>query len=172
VDAPGGNGAGIKARMTVEEAARSLGIKEESVRKRVRRGKMRSEKESDGRLYVYLDGHQEVREGNRDAAEGMYGYRSRDGLSSDAREVLEAKDETIRVLQHQLEEEREARRRADTIIAQLTGLNVAPTARLPGLGDPSTEPPDTDGEAVATVEGGPMAPERGSSWWRRRSGRE
>ncbi len=175
MDAPGGNGAGIKARMTVEEAARSLGIKEESVRKRVRRGTMRSEKDPAGRLYVYLDGPQEVRDGNRDVAEvaeGICGYRSQDGLSSAAREVLEAKDETIRILQHQLEEEREARRRADTIIAQLTRLNVAPTAHVPGLGDPSTESPDTDGEAVATVEGGTMAPERGSSWWRRRSGRE
>jgi hypothetical protein len=121
---------------------------------------------------VYLDGPQELRDGNRDAAEGMYGYRSRDGLSSAAQEVLETKDETIRMLQHQLEEEREARRIADTIIAQLTRLNVAPTARVSGLGDPSTEPPDTDGETVATVEGGPMAPEHGSSWWRRRLGRE
>jgi excisionase family DNA binding protein len=158
--------------MTVEEAARSLGIKEESVRKRVRRGTIRSEKDPDGRLYVYLDGPREVRGGNRDAAEGTYGYRPRDGSSSAAREVLEAKDETIRILQHQLEEEREARRRADTIIAQLTRPNVAPTARVPGLGDPSTEPPDTDGEAVATVEGEPVAQERGSTWWRRRLGGE
>jgi excisionase family DNA binding protein len=172
VDAPGGNGAGITARMTVEEAARSLGIKEESVRKRVRRGTMRSEKDPEGRLYVYLDRPQEVRDANLDAAEGMYGYRSRDGLSSAAREVLKAKDETIRILQHQLEEEREARRRADTIIAQLTHLNVAPTAHVPGLEELSTEPPDTDGEAVAAVEGGPMAPERGPWWWRRRLGRE
>ena len=40
---------GVVAKMTVEKAARSLGIKEESVRKRVRRGKMRSEKGPDGR---------------------------------------------------------------------------------------------------------------------------
>ncbi|HEX5974913.1 MAG TPA: hypothetical protein VFY57_07120, partial [Rubrobacteraceae bacterium] len=78
-----------------------------------------------------------------------------------------------RILQHQLEEEREARRRADTIIAQLTQLNVALSARVPSLGDPPTELPDTDGEAVATVEGGATISERrGSSWWRRRSGGE
>ncbi len=172
VDAPRGNGALITAKMTVEKAARSLGIKEESVRKRVRRGAMRSEKGPDGRLYVYLDGAQAVRDENHNATEEMYGYRSRYGTSSAARTLLEAKDETVRILQRQLEEEREARRRADTIIAQLTRLDVAPTARVPGLGDSSTEPPDTDGETVATVEGEPTTPERGLSRWRRRLGRE
>jgi hypothetical protein len=172
VDAPGRNGAGIAARMTVEEAARSLGIKEESVRKRVRRGTMRSEKGPDGRLYVYLDGAQAVRDGNRSATEETYGHRSQDGTSSAARALLEAKDETIRILQRQLEEEREARRRADTIFAQLTRLEVAQTARVPGLGDSSTEPPDIDGGTAATVEGKPTASERGLSRWRRRWRRE
>lgn len=162
----------ITAKMTVEKAARSLGIKEESVRKRVRRGAMRSEKGPDGRLYVYLDGAQAVRDENQNATEEMYGYRSRYGTSSAARTLLEAKDETIRILQHQLEEEREARRRADTIIAQLTRLDEAPTAHLPGLGDPSTEPPGADGETMATVEGRPTASGRGSPWWRKRLGRE
>ena len=172
VDASGENGVGGAAKMTVEEAALTLGIKEESVRKRVRRGTMHFEKGTDGRLYVYLDGTEVVRDANRDAAEEAYGYRSRDGLSGADREVLETKDETIRILQGQLEEEREARRRADTIIAQLTRLDVAPTARVPGLGDSSTDPPDTDGEKVATAEGEPTTPERGLSRWRKRLGRE
>ena len=53
---------GVAAKMTVEVAARILGIKEESVRKRVRRGKMRFEKGADGRLYVYLDSTEAVRD--------------------------------------------------------------------------------------------------------------
>ena len=98
---------------------------------------------------------------------GMKGVRLEGGLHRSGqlstrrllyRDVMEAKDETIRVLQHQLEEEREARRRADTIIAQLTQLNVALTARVPSLGDSPTELPDT--EAVATVEGGATISER------------
>jgi hypothetical protein len=172
VDASGENGVGVAAKMTVERAARILGIKEESVRKRVRRGKMRFEKGADGRLYVYLDGTEAVRHGNGDASQDPYGDRSTDEPPDAAREVIEAKDEIIRILQHQLEEEREARRRADTIIAQLTQLNVALTGRVPGLGDTPNEPPDTDGEAVATMEGGPMAAQSGSSWWRRRLGGE
>jgi hypothetical protein len=171
VDASWENGAGFAAKMTVEGAARILGIKEESVRKRVRRGRMRSEKGVDGRLYVYVDYTNAVRDGNGDESQGLYGDRSQDQPSDAARKIMEAKDETIRILQHQLEEERGARRRADTIIAQLTQLNVALTARVPGLGDPPIEPPDTEGKAVAAAEGGPMAAERGS-WWRRRLGGE
>jgi excisionase family DNA binding protein len=171
VDSYGENGVGVAAKMTVEEAARILGIKEESVRKRVRRGRMRSEKGADGRLYVYVDYTNVLRDGNGDASRGLYEDRSRDELDDAAREVMKANDETIRILQHQLEEEWEARRRADTIIAQLTQLNVALTARVPGFGDPPTEPPDTEGKAVATAEGGPMTAERGS-WWRRRLGGE
>src|SRR5215207_2542148 len=97
--------------------------------------------------------------------------RSQGQPSDAAREIMEAKDETIRILQHQLEEERGARRRADTIIAQLTQLNVALTTRVPGFGDPPIDPPDTEGKAVATAEGAPMTAERGS-WWRKRLGGE
>jgi hypothetical protein len=171
VDASGENGAAISAKMTVERAARILGIKEESVRKRVRRGSMRSEKGVDGRLYVYVDYTDAVRDGNGDKSRGPYLDRSQDQASDAAREIMEAKDETICILQHQLEEERGARRRADMIIAQLTQLNVALTARVPDLGDLPIEPPDTEGKAVATAEGGPMTSERGS-WWRRRLGGE
>jgi DNA-binding Lrp family transcriptional regulator len=42
-------------RITIQEAARALGISEGAVRKRVTRGTLRYEKEQDGRIYVYLD---------------------------------------------------------------------------------------------------------------------
>ena len=41
--------------LTIQEAARALGISEGAVRKRVTRGTLRHEKEQDGRIYVYLD---------------------------------------------------------------------------------------------------------------------
>jgi len=132
---------------------------------------MRFEKGPDGRLYVYLDGIKAVRDANGRASRGLYGDGSGDEPTDAARKVVEAKDEAIRILQRQLEEEREARRRAGTIIAQLTQLNVTLVARVPGLDDSSTEPPDTVGETVTTADGGPMATECGSPWWRRRWGR-
>lgn len=41
--------------ITVQEAARRLGVSEGAVRKRVARGTMRHDKGQDGRVYVYLD---------------------------------------------------------------------------------------------------------------------
>jgi DNA-binding Lrp family transcriptional regulator len=42
-------------RITIQEAARRLGISEGAVRKRVTRKTLRHEKDDDGRVYVYLD---------------------------------------------------------------------------------------------------------------------
>ncbi len=43
-----------RARMTVAEAARALGISDSAVRKRVKSGKLEHERTPDGRVYVYL----------------------------------------------------------------------------------------------------------------------
>src|SRR5919107_4167559 len=42
-------------RLTIQEAARQLGISEGAVRKRVTRGSLEHDKEDDGRVYVYVD---------------------------------------------------------------------------------------------------------------------
>jgi hypothetical protein len=42
-------------RLTIQEAARQLGISEGAVRKRVTRGTLEHQKDEDGRVYVYLD---------------------------------------------------------------------------------------------------------------------
>jgi hypothetical protein len=42
-------------RLTIQEAARRLGISEGAVRKRVTRDSLEHEKDDDGRVYVYLD---------------------------------------------------------------------------------------------------------------------
>jgi hypothetical protein len=51
----------------------------------------------------------------------------------DREALIEAKDHAIQILEDQLREEREARRRADTIIAQLTQANAALAQRVPEL---------------------------------------
>jgi excisionase family DNA binding protein len=163
------------ARMTVEEAARSLGIKEESVRKRVRRKKMRSEKDEDGRLYVYVDATKTIR-GERGS---LHAGRSADESRDFARELIESKDETIRILQVQLQEEREARRRADTSIAQLTRANAVLAQRVTELeatqgtvGGAAGVQQDGTGEPHGSARPRDTAefPVRGSlihPWWRR-----
>jgi excisionase family DNA binding protein len=137
---------GVAVRMTVEEAARSLGIKEESVRKRVRRGKMRFEKDEDGRLYVYVDASQTVQGERLDRPEDMYDDRSIEGTRDQTRELIKSNVQTIRILQDQLQEERKARRRADTIIAQLTQVNAALAQRLPKLQAPQMRQETAQGD--------------------------
>jgi excisionase family DNA binding protein len=152
-------------RVTVEEAAQLLGIKEESVRKRVSRGKLRADKDEDGRLLVYVRSTQTVRDEYEDQS------------VTDRDELLVTKDRIIAILENQLEAEREARRRADTIIAQLTQANATLAARVPELEaaqEPSEhaeqapqgaarvgQPPDDTGE--------PRSSEK--PWWRRVFGR-
>ncbi len=142
--------------MTVQEAARRLGVKDDAIRKRIQRGTLDFEKDLDGRVYVCLDKTEDGQE--------AYAYRhaTRD-TSFDA--LVAAKDEMIRLLGEQLEEERESRRRADTLIAQLMQANTALTSRVPELEAASTAPPDVLGASAATDEAQSAADHR--SWWRR-----
>jgi excisionase family DNA binding protein len=148
-------------RLTVQEAAEVLGTSVDAVRMRVRRGNLKSEKDPDGRVHVWV---------NVDSSE------TKPGLDSEPSVLISAKDETIRVLSEQLESEREARRRADTIIAQLTQANAALAARVPELEAPQEQPPE-DAETVekepARAEGFQGAQEEGARrpWWRRVLGR-
>jgi len=125
---------------------------------RVRRGTLESEKDPDGRVHVWV---------NDDSTE------TRPRLDGEPSALISAKDETISVLSEQLESERQARRRADTIIAQLTQANAALTARVPELEAPQKSP-----EAAETVEDEPERTgfrssvgeaEEGAQrpWWRR-----
>jgi hypothetical protein len=46
---------GGQERLTIQEAARRLGVSEGAIRKRVARGTLEHDKAPDGRIYVYLD---------------------------------------------------------------------------------------------------------------------
>jgi hypothetical protein len=149
-------------RVTVEEAAQLLDIKEESVRKRVSRGKLRADKDEDGRLLVYVDSPGTVRDEYADQP-----VTERD-------ELLASKDRIISILEDQLEAEREARRRADTIIAQLTQANATLAARVPELeaaqepSEHAEEPAEPAARVVGPTSTDKAEPERSERpWWRR-----
>src|SRR5215211_6661743 len=112
-------------RLAVPEAASELDITEAAVRRRIKRGTLDSYRVS-GKVYVLLEG----------------------GASSTNRDIPTDKptDQSglIAVLREQLTEEREARRRADPIIAQLTQANATLAARIPEL--------DAFSKARATTE--------------------
>ena len=143
----------------MQEAAEVLGTSVDAVRMRVRRGSLGSEKDSDGRVYVWL---------NSDSS------KTKPRVNGEPSALISAKDETIRVLSEQLESEREARRRADTIIAQLTQANAALASRVPELEAPQEQPgtSETVEEEPERAEPrsdapGPERPAQPRPWWRR-----
>jgi|SRR5215210_5854231 len=137
-----GGPAGDTQRVTIAEAAQMLGVKEPAIRKRIQRGTLEHDKGEDGRTYVYLDAGIP---GGMDTGipEPSAGQEERIG---------ELKDQ-IAYLRDQLSEEREARRRADTIIAQLTQANATLAARIPELEAPeSPEDASVRGAGARTTD--------------------
>lgn len=137
----------------MQEAAEVLGTSVDAVRMRVRRGSLDSEKERDGRVYVYL---------NNDLSE------TRPRPDSESTVLISAKDETIAVLKEQLEAEREAHREARRIIAGL--VQRVPQLEAPAQESPpearespeSTAPTRTPSDAAGAAQTTTQRP-----WWRR-----
>src|SRR5215208_6601692 len=138
-------------RVTIQEAAYRLGVKEDAIRKRIQRGSMQHEKAEDGRVYVWVDTTQDTAQDER----------------------LEDLREQIAYLRRQLDEERDARRRADMILAQLSQANAEQARTIRAI-----EAPDEATEAAEPVEEEPARAEPRSStgeaqegvrrpWWRR-----
>jgi hypothetical protein len=101
----------------LREAAELLDTSTEAVRKRAARGSLRSDRQ-DGRVLVWVDDGRT--EGGREA-------------QVDREALLEAKDETIRILEEQLRLRAEEIQRRDVIISQLTQANAALASRVPEL---------------------------------------
>src|SRR5215217_3480471 len=153
-------------RLTVHDAARRLGISEDAVRMRVKRGTLPADKEG-GRLHVLLD-VEPTTEPTTDRTD----------------ELIEELKDRVHRLEYQLDQEREARteerRRQDTVIAQLSRANEeqartirqleAPAGPPPGEG----ESPETASEEPEKAEPRPAAGEAQEAiqrpWWRRMFG--
>jgi excisionase family DNA binding protein len=117
-------------RVTIQEAARRLGVKEDAIRKRIQRGTLRHKKSPEGRVYVWIDSAQD---------------ESRVTYQDASSELVEELRDRVRYLERVLEEERgariEERRRHDTLMAELM-------RRIPAIGAPrgeesAGEPPGT-----------------------------
>src|ERR671910_2689110 len=110
-------------RLTIQEAALRLGVKEDAIRKRIQRGSLKHEKTAEGRVFVWVDAAQDA---TQDTAQATYQDASQDAL-------LAAKDETIAALQEQLAQANERDRENRRIIAALT-------QRIPELEAPQERP--------------------------------
>jgi chromosome segregation ATPase len=118
--------------LDVNSAAEELGVSTDAVRKRISRGSLRSDRK-DGAVRVWLD------DGGTEAGREA---------QVDGGALVEVLREQAEYLRKQLTEEREARRRADTIIAQLARANEEQARTIRELEAPQEEA----SEAAETVE--------------------
>ncbi len=147
-----------EVRVTVEEAARLLGIEKASVKKRIqrdKRGKLRPERDDSGVLYVWLDLSETVQDPSGTGTETV-----RD-------ELVDALRDQVADLRARLDREQDANRENRRIIAAFT-------SRIPELEAPRDRPegPETVEEApeVATPRSdspGPQEAAQRRSWWRK-----
>jgi hypothetical protein len=139
----------VRRRLDVKQAAQVLDISTDAVHKRVRRGALESEKDGDGRVYVWLDGLD-------------------NGYALDSQNVqpllvthLENENEFLRCeLERRAEELSEMRRIVAALVQRVPELE--PTK---GASPEPRESPTTDAEPAGSGAG-PAEPER-RSWWRR-----
>jgi excisionase family DNA binding protein len=138
-------------RVTVQDAARLLGISEGAVRARIHRGTLETERDG-GTVYVRIDAEDTPKE------------------RTEQTELVQALREHNTTLERQLNAEREASAELRRIIAALT-------QRIPELEAPRQEPPESPIEATeqpGRVE--PQTPLEGARegaerpWWRRMFG--
>jgi chromosome segregation ATPase len=94
-------------RVTVDQAARHLGLTVDAVRKRVQRGQIAHEKDGAGRVRIILDSGETLRD------------ESPDTTGPATHELVEELRDRVRYLERQVEEERSARYRADELLARL-----------------------------------------------------
>jgi hypothetical protein len=146
--------------LDVKQAAEELGISSDAVRKRIARETLRSAKQEDGSVRVWLDSLHDQRDGDQPNSWSEAGHRLDD--------LIGAKDDALRDLRDQLEHMRRESERKDAIIMQMAQANAALAARVPELEAPS-EPRESDVSASQERGGadGPPEQERRRSWLHR-----
>jgi hypothetical protein len=128
----------------VKQAAEVLGISSEGVRQRIRRGSLESEKDTDGRVYVFLEG------------EDLDG----DPSERDKDEVMTRIKDEISFLRQELATRDEEIRRRDAVLLSLSeGLKALNPLPAPRESDVSAS--DAQGNDV------PPEQERHRSWLHR-----
>jgi excisionase family DNA binding protein len=156
--------------ITVQEAARRLGVKEDAIRKRMQRGTLEHEKDpEDGRVYVFLDA---TLDGSQDTAQDTSEDTSYDALVETLRDQVSYLKAVIQTRDHELEARTEELRRKDHIIAALTERipELEPAAGTRESPESTGEPSDTPEPRSASEEPQEPSPERSQeerSWWRR-----
>ena len=177
-------------RLTVSDAAQELGISADAVRSRIKRGTVGSVKEG-STVYVLLPEHPDAAR-TRPNDDQTTSRTTPEHDRADAQELVDSLLDQVAYMREQLAEEREARRRADTIIAQLSQANATLARRVPELESPASPEPTRRHETASEEPYSTHAPpqpespiygtsrqeaedslqRRERSWWRRFFGLE
>ncbi len=149
-------------RVTVYEAAKLLGVSEGAVRQRIHRGKLQTDKDDTGRVYVHL------------TRDDLSNYPVKTSVTDSAgadQGLLDELRDRIRFLEEELTDRKEESRRKDTIIAQMNQTLSQLTQRVPEL-EAAAEPRES--AVIASGEKGEVdvpqeqtEDETRQSWWRR-----
>jgi predicted ArsR family transcriptional regulator len=135
-----------RERVTVQEAARQLGITESAVRKRAQRGQLQSQKVTEGkkeRLYIFLDSDE-------------------DKLPEPFRErYMRSLEDRVRTLEDEVYRQQAIILSMSQSMQALTGASERP--------ETPSEPPE-GAEPQPSAEGAQEGTER-RSWWRKLIGR-
>ena len=152
-------------RVSVAEAAVLLGLSENAVRSRLKRGTLRKEKAKDGTVLVVLGAGGSPNQPTNSTARPI--DQSPTG-QTDKNDLVEALRDQVSFLRRELDEEREANRENRRIIAGLV-------QRVPEL-EAAAEPREAsvlDSEEAYSTHAAPPDPEtpvsseqRKRSWWR------
>ena len=152
-------------RVTVHEAAKRLGVSEGAVRQRLHRGKLKTDKDDTGRVYVYLTADDY----------GNNTVNTPQATDPDLGLLDELRDR-IRFLEDELTDRKEESRRKDTLLAQANQTLAQLASRVPEL-EPPAHPPTTETPSEATeslvtdenTDPNGSVPQDGKqvSWWQR-----
>ena len=133
-------------RVTVAEAAQRLGVKEQTIRKRITRGTLRSDKDEDGRVHVYIPHTSEDIDEDETAPDAL----------------VDSLQDQIVYLRDQLDAERRANEQNRRLLA-------AALERIPAI-EPSAPQNEPESAAPRSDMGTPPEePETATErpWWRR-----
>jgi hypothetical protein len=147
-------------RVTVAQAAVLLGLSEDAIRSRLKRGTLSKEKDADGTVFVVLDGGRPTTNGDRP----MTDQTTDQSALALMQAHLDSLGEQLTYIRDQLDQEREANRENRRIIAGL--VQRVPELEAPRNGhETATAEPDREEHRPAT-NGAQEGTER-RSWWRR-----
>jgi excisionase family DNA binding protein len=151
-------------RLTVDEAARHLGLTVDAVRKRIQRGQIPHERDAAGRVRIILDEGETLQDEGQD-------------ITGPGPALVEELRDRIAFLEGQLQGREEEIRRRDAILMNMTeAMKALGPPREPSEepsqsaepGPTASTPPDVgEGQEAASERPDSEAPR---SWWRRMFG--